>query len=152
MADDPYDLERFLSAQDPVHETALAELGAGRKRSHFMWFVFPQHVGLGRSGTARHYGIRSAAEASAYLDHPVLGRRLVDAVEAALQSDETDPRRLFGSPDGLKFRSCLTLFLAVAPDQETLRRALDRFYGGRPDEATLALLAQPSPQPHAGGG
>lgn len=144
-------LDRFVTAQAGTYDNAVAELRSGAKRSHWMWFVFPQHMALGRSETARRYGIASADEARAYLAHPVLGPRLIAAVEAALASGETDPRRLFGSPDDLKFRSCLTLFLAADPGAATLTRALARFYGGEADGATTAILLQSSPQPRREG-
>lgn len=151
MSDHADPLARFLHAQEGVFEAAVAELRAGRKHSHWMWFVFPQHVALGRSATARRFGIASLDEARAYLAHPILGPRLHTAAEAALASGETDPARLFGTPDDLKFCSCLTLFLAADPAAEALSRALDRFHGGELDPATVALLAQPSPQPREQG-
>ncbi|HWI82788.1 DUF1810 domain-containing protein [Ramlibacter sp.] len=138
---DPFDLERFVQAQAPVYRQALAELRAGRKRSHWMWFVFPQLQALGRSATAWHYGLASLAEAQAYWAHPLLGARLRECSEAVLNGPEADVRRLFGSPDDLKFRSCLTLFERVAPQAPVFRRCLDRFYGGAPDPLTLAALS-----------
>lgn len=152
MTDDPFDLARFVSAQEADFATALAELRAGRKRSHWIWYVFPQHVELGRSGMARHYGIRSLDEARAYLAHPVLGPRLQAAVDAAIASGETDATRLLGSPDDLKLRSCLTLFLAADPEAARLRWALGVFYGGEADPATLALLERASQQDRVKGG
>lgn len=137
---DRFDLERFHEAQARDFRTACAELLAGRKRSHWIWYIFPQLAALGRSGTARHYGIASLEEARAYLADPVLGPRLSEAAQAAISSGESDPHRLFGSPDDLKVRSSLTLFLLADPAQPTLRRALDLFYGGQPDEMTLDLL------------
>jgi uncharacterized protein (DUF1810 family) len=138
---DAFDLDRFVSAQDGgVYERALAELRAGRKRSHWMWFVFPQIAGLGRSLTAQHYALGSAAEARAYLDHPVLGPRLRTVVEAAVAIPAASAFEVFGSPDDLKLRSCLTLFQAVAPEEPLFGRALDRFFHGAPDPRTLALL------------
>jgi len=144
MSDTP-DLDRFVTAQSPVFEQVLAELRAGRKRTHWMWFVFPQLRELGRSETARHYGIVSRAHAQAYLAHPVLGPRLRTCVETLLALPPLDAHAIFGSPDDLKLRSCLTLFDAVAhhDDDKLFHRGLARFYAGEPDPATLALLGVP---------
>jgi uncharacterized protein (DUF1810 family) len=133
-----------VTAQAPVFETVVQELKSGHKRSHWMWFVFPQLSGLGRSEMAEFYGIDSLAEARAYLEHPVLGERLVRCAEIVVASEETSPAAIFGSPDDLKFCSCMTLF-ALADDAEAsvFRRALARFCGGRTDERTVALLADP---------
>lgn len=140
-ADDPFDLARFRSAQDPVFETALAELRAGRKRSHWMWFVFPQLRGLGRSPMAWRYGISSIEEARAYLADPVLAGRLHLATEAVLGLRGRSAHDVFGSPDDLKFRSSMTLFGAAAGAADpSFRQALDRYFDGRADENTLALL------------
>ncbi|MDR3508101.1 MAG: DUF1810 domain-containing protein [Caulobacteraceae bacterium] len=139
MSADPFDLERFLSAQAGVFETALEELRAGRKRGHWMWFVFPQLRGLGHSSTAQFYGIASLDEATAYLQHPVLGHRLEAAVAAARSSPGATLQAIFGSPDDLKFCSCVTLF-AVASPEGPYQAALDRWCGGQPDTRTLALL------------
>jgi uncharacterized protein (DUF1810 family) len=138
-----HDLERFVHAQADDYDTALAELRAGRKRSHWIWYVFPQLEALGSSPTAKRYGIGSLAEAQAYLAHPLLGTRLVEATTAALTSGETDPHRLFGSPDDLQFRSSMTLFAVAGPGQQIFRDALDTFYGGEPDTTTLDLLGIP---------
>jgi uncharacterized protein (DUF1810 family) len=134
---DPYDLDRFVVAQAPVFETAIAELRAGRKRSHWMWFVFPQLKGLGLSSTAQHFGIASLDEARAYLDHPVLGPRLDLATRAVIAAPAPSLHALFGSPDDMKFRSSMTLFQKVRP--EPFRAALERWCDG-PDERTLRLL------------
>ena len=140
-AADPFDLERFVTAQEPVFETVLAELRAGRKRTHWMWFVFPQLAGLGRSSTARFYGISSIDEARAYLAHPVLGPRLDLCTRIVLASESPSLHAIFGSPDDLKFRSCMTLFSLAADDPDNpFRQALDRWCGGQPDEQTLALI------------
>jgi uncharacterized protein (DUF1810 family) len=137
---DPFHLQRFVDAQDGVFPTALAELRAGAKRSHWMWFIFPQLAGLGRSSTAQYYGIRSRDEAVAYLANPLLGPRLHDAVEAILPwADKRSAEEILGSIDGVKLRSSLTLFDAIEPD-DLFGRALAAFYDG-PDERTLALLA-----------
>jgi uncharacterized protein (DUF1810 family) len=137
---DPYELDRFLQAQAPVIGTALAELGAGRKRSHWMWFVFPQLEGLGRSAMAARYAIGSLAEARAYLTHPVLGPRLVQASELVLAVPQRTAHDIFGSPDDLKFHSSLTLFDRAASGQDVFRHCLERFFGGQPDPQTLGLL------------
>lgn len=139
--DDPFDLQRFVKAQDPVFATVLEELRAGRKRSHWMWFVFPQLRDLGRSPTAQFYGIASLGEARAYLAHPILGPRLTQATEAVLSVQGRTLHEIFGSPDDLKFRSSMTLFArAAAEDGDLYRKALDRCCGGQPDETTLKLL------------
>ncbi len=135
------DLERFVAAQDGgVYEQALRELRPGAKRSHWMWFVFPQVAGLGRSPTARHYAISGLEEARAYLAHPVLGPRLVECAQALLAQPGDDPERVLGSVDALKLRSSMTLFEAAAPDQPVFGEVLDRLYGGRRDEATATRL------------
>jgi uncharacterized protein (DUF1810 family) len=136
-----FDLERFVAAQAPVFETVLAELRAGRKRSHWMWFVFPQLRGLGQSATARFYGIASIEEARAYLAHPLLGPKLDLCTRTVIGSKGPSLHAIFGSPDDMKFRSCMTLFsLATDDPANPFRQALDRWCGGRPDEQTLALV------------
>lgn len=135
-----FDLERFVHAQAPVYAQVRAELGAGRKTSHWMWFVFPQPAGLGASPMARRYAIASPAEAQAYLLHPVLGPRLRECSALVLQAAEPDIQRIFGSPDDLKFRSCMTLFQRAAPGEPVFGACLDRYFGGQPDARTLALL------------
>ena len=137
---DSFDLERFVQAQAPVHDEVLAELRAGRKRTHWMWFVFPQLAGLGSSAMARRYAIGSLGEAQAYLAHPVLGPRLRECSELVLAAREREVQRIFGSPDDLKFRSCMTLFQRAAPDEPVFGRCLERFFGGVPDPQTIALL------------
>jgi uncharacterized protein (DUF1810 family) len=139
--DDPHDLARFVEAQGRVHDRVLRELGAGRKASHWMWFVFPQLRGLGRSPTALRYGISSLAEARAYLAHPVLGPRLEACVRLVLGCQGRTAEQIFGFPDVLKFRSCLTLFAAAAPSPQPFLEALDRYYGGAGDPLTLERLA-----------
>jgi uncharacterized protein (DUF1810 family) len=138
-------LDRFVAAQDAggTYEQALAELRAGRKTSHWMWFVLPQLQGLGRSGTARHYAVRGLDEARAYLAHPVLGPRLREAATALLEGEEDDPVRVLGSVDARKLRSCATLFARAAagtPDERLFTALLRRFHDGEPDAATLRLL------------
>jgi len=132
------DLQRFLDAQAGVIDDVLAELAAGRKRTHWMWFVFPQLASLGRSGTARFYGLADLDEAKAYLAHPVLGERLRRCTQAVLAHGERTAHAIFGSPDDLKFRSCMTLFGLAAPDEPLFGRALAQFCGGEPDPLTLA--------------
>jgi uncharacterized protein (DUF1810 family) len=141
MADDPFDLDRFLRAQSRQYAEALGELRAGRKHTHWVWFVFPQLRALGRSGTAKAYGIADAREAAAYWQHPTLGPRLQECVQALLAVPGCSAVEILGEVDALKLRSCLTLFLHVAPDDAGLRAALQRFHAGAPDPATLALLA-----------
>lgn len=142
MAAEAFDLARFEQAQDGVFETALGELRAGRKRTHWMWFIFPQLRSLGRSPTAQFYGLASLDEARAYLAHPVLGPRLARCVEALAGAQASSLHAIFGSPDDLKFRSCMTLFATAAGgDGGVYRRALDRWCGGRMDPQTLALVA-----------
>jgi uncharacterized protein (DUF1810 family) len=136
---DAWNLERFVAAQAPVMGEVLAELRAGRKRTHWMWFVFPQLQGLGTSAMAQRYGIASLAEARAYLAHPVLGPRLRECCEAMLQVPGRSALQILGSPDDLKFRSCVTLFGLAAPQDDLFRRCLDRFCGGEPDHRTVAL-------------
>jgi uncharacterized protein (DUF1810 family) len=145
MAPDPHGLQRFVSAQQGVHERALAELRAGRKQSHWMWFVFPQARGLGRSATAQHYGISSLEEARAYLTHPVLGPRLLEATAAARDAPAASLHALFGSPDDLKFVSSMTLFVLAAEDPDPFRAALGRWNGGRDDPRTVELVGSRSP-------
>lgn len=142
MTDDPFDLRRFLAAQESVIDDVLAELRAERKRSHWMWFVFPQLRGLGRSETARFYGIASLDEARAYLAHPVLGRRLVECSQLVVDAVKAPSlHAVFGTPDDVKFRSSMTLFAVAANDRASVfRRALARWCSGRPDEETLRLL------------
>jgi uncharacterized protein (DUF1810 family) len=137
--DDPYHLDRFVTAQEPVIATVVDELRAGHKRSHWMWFVFPQLRGLGTSSMAQLFGIGSLAEAQAYLAHPVLGARLRECCTLILQVPQRSAREILGSPDDLKFRSCLTLFWLAEPQEPLFRACLDRFYRGEPDPRTLAL-------------
>ncbi|MDY6997419.1 MAG: DUF1810 domain-containing protein [Actinomycetota bacterium] len=138
-SDDPFDLQRFVDAQEGVYPTVLAELRAGAKRSHWIWFIFPQLRGLGRSATAQHYGIASLAEAKAYLAHPVLGPRLRECAELLTAAKGRSAREILGYPDDLKVRSSMTLFLNAGADQ-VFREVLDSFYDGQDDTATLDLL------------
>lgn len=138
---DRHALARFVDAQAGAYGRALAELRQGEKTSHWMWFVFPQIAGLGRSDTARLYAIADLNEARAYLDHPVLGPRLVEAVEAINALPGRDAHAVFGSPDDLKLRSSLTLFHAAAPEERAFGEALDKYFAGEGDPLTLARLA-----------
>ncbi|HVZ09515.1 DUF1810 domain-containing protein [Rhodopila sp.] len=137
---DPYNLQRFLSAQAPVIDQVERELQAGRKTTHWMWFIFPQLAGLGHSDTARFYAITSRAEAAAYLAHPVLAPRLLHCTQIVLGLGGVSAQTIFGTVDAAKFRSCMTLFAAVAPEMTAFQQALDRYYGGEPDKATLVRL------------
>lgn len=139
--DDPFDLSRFETAQAPIFETVLEELRAARKQSHWMWFIFPQLRGLGHSSMATFYGIQSIEEARAYLAHPVLGPRLVLVTRIVQAVEGRSLHAIFGSPDDMKFRSCMTLFSRAAEDATNpFSAALDHCCDGRPDEATLSLL------------
>ena len=139
---DPYDLQRFVDAQEPTFERAMQELRAGHKRSHWMWFIFPQLEGLGHSEMAWRYAITDRQEALAYLAHPLLGPRLEAGARAVLESQGRTAREIFGTPDDLKLRSCMTLFASVAPQREVFQQVLDGFYQGRGDVKTLALLGE----------
>jgi uncharacterized protein (DUF1810 family) len=134
------DLERFVGAQRDVYDDALAELRAGRKRSHWMWFVFPQIAGLGRTSTAQRYAIVDLAEARAYLAHPVLGPRLTECAQALLSVEGRTANQILGTPDDLKLRSSMTLFAHAADDPAVFRAVLDRYYGGEDDPLTLQRL------------
>jgi uncharacterized protein (DUF1810 family) len=139
-ADDPYNLCRFVQAQEEEYERALAEIRSGRKHSHWMWYIFPQFDGLGFSSTSRQYSIKSAAEAEAYLSHPVLGPRLIECSEAVLGVDGRSVFDIFGSPDDVKLRSCATLFGCVSHPGSVFERLLDKYFQGRRDSNTLRLL------------
>ena len=136
----PHDLQRFVAAQQPVYGAVVEELARGAKRSHWMWFVFPQLAGLGRSATARHYGIASEAEARAYWRHPLLGPRLKECTALVLAVEGKSALQILGAPDDSKFRSSMTLFEWVAPDEPAFGRALVKYFGGVRDGATLGLL------------
>ncbi|OGO59530.1 MAG: calpastatin [Chloroflexi bacterium RBG_16_72_14] len=136
-----HDLERFVAAQAPVYATVLDELRRGRKTSHWMWFVFPQVEGLGRSELSRRYAIFSLDEARAYLEHPVLGARLRECARLILATRARNPEEVLGPIDAVKLRSCMTLFHRAAPDEPLFVEVLDRFYGGAADAATDARLA-----------
>ena len=137
---DPSNLDRFVAAQAPLIDQVRDELRRGAKRSHWMWFVFPQLRGLGHSPMAQHYALTSCDEARSYLQHPVLGPHLLDCTALVLAVPDRSANRIFGSPDDLKFRSSMTLFAAAVPDQPVFRAALDRYFSGQPDQHTLDLL------------
>jgi uncharacterized protein (DUF1810 family) len=141
MTNDPYDLERFVTAQEPVYVAVLSELRAGEKRTHWMWFVFPQLRGLGHSDIAHRYGLTSLGEARAYWVHPVLGPRLRECIGLANAVEGKSALEIFGRPDHWKFRSCVTAFGLAVPDEPLFGEALDRFFRGEPDPATIDLLA-----------
>lgn len=140
--EDPFQLQRFVAAQQPVFRTALQELQEGRKRSHWMWFIFPQIAGLGRSPMAVTYALAGRAEAEAYLAHPVLGPRLRDCTSAMLSQGGRSAHAILGSPDDLKFRSSMTLFAAVSEKGSLFEQALRQFHDGAPDPATLDILSR----------
>ena len=137
---DPFDLARFVEAQQASYAQALEELRAGRKRTHWMWYVFPQLAGLGRSFMAERYAIGNRAQAQAYLAHPVLGARLAECAEALLGIGQRSAHQVMGSPDDLKLRSSMTLFAQVAPPGSVFERVLARYFEGEPDPVTLRLL------------
>ncbi|MDQ4047425.1 MAG: DUF1810 domain-containing protein [Actinomycetota bacterium] len=140
--DDPFDLERFVAAQDSggIYDQALAELQNGSKRSHWMWFIFPQLSGLGQSATSKKYAIRSLDEATAYLQHPVLGPRLIECADTVGMLKDSTAEEIFGSVDARKLHSSMTLFLRAAPGETAFKQVLSRFFDGEPDPATDELL------------
>jgi len=138
--DDPYDLQRFVDAQSDSFERASGELRKGRKQSHWMWFIFPQLRGLGHSPMANKYGISSLQEAEAYLKHSVLGARLRHCTELVLKIEGVSAEQIFGTPDDLKFRSCMTLFARTGGDNRIFEEALQNYFGGKPDQMTLDRL------------
>ena len=135
-------LERFVRAQEHSYDAALREIRGGRKRSHWMWYIFPQIAGLGMSSTAQYYAIYDLTEAEEYLAHPILGPRLLEISRALLALDTSDADAVFGWPDNLKLRSSMTLFHCADPDCPVFQQVLDKFFGGRPDERTLAILGR----------
>lgn len=141
MSSDPYHLQRFVDAQEAVYASALAEIEAGFKKSHWMWFIFPQLAGLGESEKSQYYGLQNLAEAEAYLAHPVLGPRLLACARAALEVQGRDARELFGFPDNLKLRSSATLFALASPPDSVFEQLLQKYFAGQRDEKTLQLLA-----------
>jgi uncharacterized protein (DUF1810 family) len=137
---DPHDLNRFVEAQEVNYSQALAEIRDGRKRSHWMWYVFPQFDGLGHSSTSKRYSIKTLAEAEAYLRHPTLGARLAECCEVLLKVEGRSAREIFGSPDDLKLRSCATLFASVSASGSVFERLLDKYFDGRRDDQTIRLM------------
>jgi len=137
---DKYNLERFVTAQEQDYKTALAEVSGGRKRSHWMWYIFPQIKGLGFSDTARFYAIKDLQEAADYLSHPILGARLMEICGALLGHKDTSASQIFGNPDDLKLRSSMTLFAEVEGADPIFAKVLERFYSSRKDERTIAIL------------
>lgn len=137
---DPYDLQRFVDAQRPVYDTVCSELRSGQKRSHWIWFIFPQIAGLGRSETARRYAISSLDEAKAYLAHPVLGPRLRECTQLVADIEGRRIDEIFWYPDDMKFRSSMTLFAQAADDNALFVACLEKYFGGQSDDATLARL------------
>lgn len=142
MADttDPHDLHRFVQAQEKYYQQALSEVRSGQKRSHWMWYIFPQYDGLGFSSYSKQYSIKSVAEAEAYLAHPILGPRLVECCEAAVGVAGRTATEVFGSPDDMKLRSCVTLFAAVSPAGSVFDNVLVKYFGGMRDDQTLLLM------------
>ena len=140
-ADDPHNLNRFVEAQADDYEQALAEIRSGRKRSHWMWYIFPQMDGLAFSWMSSHYSIKSIEEAQAYLNHPILGSRLLECAQAILDVERRSIAEILGSPDDLKLRSCATLFASVSPSGSVFERILEKYYHGVQDDKTLHLLA-----------
>jgi len=140
MEDNATGLNRFVAAQQNDYDTALQEIKNGRKRSHWMWYIFPQVAGLGMSAMSQRYAIKDLAEAEAYLNHAVLGKRLVEISNALLQLEETDAHEIFGSPDDMKLRSSMTLFAAVDGADPVFNQVLDRFFNRTQDQQTLTLL------------
>lgn len=143
MTNSENSLQRFIRAQEMDYPTALAELRQGRKRSHWMWYIFPQLRGLGFSSTAQHYALHDAQEAQAFLQHPLLGRRLLDLCEVLIALPNQNATSIMGSPDDLKLRSSMTLFAALDSAQPIFQQVLDKFYQGVPDPQTLRLLNEP---------
>jgi uncharacterized protein (DUF1810 family) len=142
IAADPHDLARFVEAQKHDYAQALSEIRRGQKRSHWMWYVFPQFDGLGFSSTSRRYSIKSVAEAEAYLRHPILGPRLLESARATLGVEGRSALEVFGSPDDMKLRSCATLFASISPAGSVFEQILNRYFGGEPDDTTLQLLGR----------
>ena len=146
-AADPHNLSRFAEAQEDDYATALAEIRDGQKVSHWMWYIFPQFDGLGFSSTSRHFAIKSLDEARAYLNHPILGPRLMECAEAALAVEDKSALEIFGSPDDMKLRSCATLFAGITTAGSVFERLLAKYYQGQRDEKTLRLAGiAPAPK------
>lgn len=139
---DKYDLQRFIKEQQRTYTTAYVELSQGRKSSHWMWWIFPQIVGLGMTATSHKYSIKSLDEAKAFLGHPYLGKNIREISNVLLGLDTNDASRVMGYPDDLKLRSSMTLFAEAAPDEKVFQKVLDKFYGGKKDERTLTILRE----------
>jgi len=144
MTDDPFNLSRFLSAQERDYKAAHEELSKGKKCTHWMWYIFPQIDGLGHSSTSKLYAIKSKAEAQSYLDHPILGTRLLECVNILLQLEGRSASEIFGSPDDMKLKSSMTLFAAVQSQEPAFARVLDKYFQGKRDRRTIDLLEQHS--------
>jgi uncharacterized protein (DUF1810 family) len=142
MTNDPYDLARFVEAQQVNYDEALEEIKAGRKATHWMWYVFPQFIGLGTSPDSIRYAIKSREEAGAYLAHPILGPRLVECANAVLQVEGRSAFEIFGSPDDMKLRSSATLFASVSPAGSVFHRLIDKYFAGKEDVRTIELLSR----------
>ncbi len=139
--DDPFDLDRFLKAQEADYQRALAEIRRGQKESHWMWYIFPQFHGLGESGISKHYSIKSIKEAEEYLRHPILGPRLLESIQATLEVANKTANEIFGSPDDLKLRSCATLFAYISPAESVFDQLIEQHFRGVKDKRTLDLLS-----------
>jgi len=137
---DPYDLDRFVQVQTHNFDIALVEIASGRKRSHWMWYIFPQFAGLGFSAMSQRYAIRSAAEAQAYLNHPILGPRLMQCCKALLAINGRSAHEIFGSPDDMKLQSCATLFASITPVDSVFAHVLKQYFSGQRDQKTLNML------------
>ena len=137
---DDYNLNRFLEAQESTYQTALSEITNGKKRSHWMWYIFPQVAGLGFSETSQYYGIKTIAEAKAYLNHPVLGKRLIEISEVLLTINGKSANQVFGSPDDMKLKSSMTLFAAISDEDSVFNKVLEKYFDGKEDAKTLQLL------------
>ncbi|MCD8379303.1 MAG: DUF1810 domain-containing protein [Lachnospiraceae bacterium] len=140
--DKEYDLERFVRAQENDYETALSEIQSGMKRSHWMWYIFPQIIGLGRSGIAVYYSIADEGEARAYMQNDLLKGHLLEISNALLMIESSDPERVMGYPDNLKLQSCMTLFAEAAPEEEVFQKVLDKYFAGEKDRRTLQILGR----------
>jgi uncharacterized protein (DUF1810 family) len=137
---DPFILRRFACAKEAIYDAVLKELRSGQKRTHWMWYIFPQITGLGYSPTSQRYAIKSQAEARHYLSHPILGERLLECAETILRIQGRSVSQIFGSPDDLKLRSSMTLFASITPPESVFARVLDRYFQGQPDSRTLDIL------------
>ncbi len=139
-SDDPFDLDRFVKAQESDYDRALQEIKNGRKRTHWIWYIFPQFDGLGKSWNSQHYAIKSRDEAQSYLRHPILGARLIESTEAVLNIEGKSAFEIFDSPDDMKLKSCATLFDAVSPPGSIFDRLLEKYFEGERDPSTLKLI------------